>query len=176
MKWLYILLSAYFGISLLASAQTACPTGVAAGSAQCGPSPSSHSINPASSVPEIRYVPTGKWITTWGAIALSSVGTGEVGTTIGKLSKKEAEKDALSKCEGISGSACAISLSYDNQCSAIAWPPTDHANPKGIPAITAGPSLEEVAHRALKSCNKLSRSGECRIIYSECTEPVFERF
>ncbi|MBB5767995.1 hypothetical protein GGR67_002063 [Xanthomonas arboricola] len=77
----------------VAEAQTACPKGTAAGSATCGPAPSS-STGYASSqeIPAPRAVPLGRWIKTRSAIACSP--TSGSGASIGKLSKKEAEIEA----------------------------------------------------------------------------------
>src|SRR3546814_3205364 len=51
-----------------ALAQTACPQGVAAGSAQCGPS-SLVNPNDSGNRPEASPLPQVKWADSWGAIA-----------------------------------------------------------------------------------------------------------
>ncbi|NJC47402.1 UNVERIFIED_ORG: hypothetical protein GGR78_000623 [Xanthomonas campestris] len=68
----------------------------AAGIATCGPAPSS-STGYASSqeIPAPRAVPPGRWIKTWCAIASSP--TSGSGASIRKLSKKEAEIEALAR-------------------------------------------------------------------------------
>lgn len=176
MKSIYLLFFSFIGINSAAFAQTACPGGVVAGSAQCGPSPTSHGVSSAPVTPEIRYVPTGKWITTWGAIAVSSHDTGDVGVTVGKFSRDEAKKEAIARCEATSGSSCELSLAYDNQCVAIAWPSEQGKEMGGTSHIAAGPSLEEVSVRALATCSKLRNGGECKVVYSDCTQPVFHKF
>lgn len=160
-----------------AVAQTACPTGVAAGSAQCGPSPASHGVNSAPPIqPQVRYVPTGRWRTTWGAVASNKFGTGDVGVTVGKFSKTEAVSEAISHCEKTSGSECRLSLAYENQCVAIVWASTNGANNVGTTHTSTGPSLEAASLDAAAACDKKADSGECKIVYSDCTKPVYEKF
>lgn len=106
-----------------AYAQTACPTGVAAGSIQCGPSPASHGVNPLSpAVPEIRYVPTGAWKETWGAIAGDDAGTNSIGVTVGKFSEADASREAIARCEEGGGVKCRLRPAYRHQCAVIADP------------------------------------------------------
>ena len=176
MKAIYLLVFSFLSISSASFAQTACPGGVAAGSAQCGPSPAAHGVNSAPATPQIRYVPAGKWATTWGAIAVSSHDTGDVGVTVGKFSRTEAKKEAIDRCEATSGSSCELSLLYDNQCAAIAWPSEKGKEVGGVSYITSGPDLEEVSERAVASCVKKRNGGECKVVYSDCTKPVFHKF
>ena len=176
MKMFYVLIFSYIGIADVACAQTACPGGVAAGSAQCGPSPAAHGVNSAPATPQVRYVPTGKWATTWGAIAVSSHDTGDVGVTVGKFSRTEAKEEAIDRCEATSGNSCELSLLYDNQCAAIAWPSEKGKEVGGVSYITSGPDLKEVSERAVASCVKKRNGGECKVLYSDCTKPVFHKF
>ena len=114
MKAIYLLVLIFASISSASFAQTACPGGVAAGSAQCGPSPADHGVNSAPATPEIRYVLTGKWIPTWGAIASGSHNTSEIGVTVGKFSRNEAKEEAIDRCESASGGSCELTLAYFN--------------------------------------------------------------
>lgn len=176
MKILNLLIISSIGIGNVASAQTACPGGVAAGSAQCGPSPASHGVNPAPAAPQIRYVPTGKWITTWGAIAFGSNNMGDVGVAVGKLSRDEAKKDAIAKCESTAAGSCELSLAYRNQCAAIAWASEQGREVGGAAYNAAGPDKEEVAARAIAGCSKFRNGGECKIVYADCSLPIFKEF
>ncbi|MDC8640877.1 DUF4189 domain-containing protein [Xanthomonas hortorum] len=64
------------------------------GAIACAPIPQGNSEQ---TTPAPR--PLGKWIKTWGAIAMGSVDSiFSYGVTTGKLSKSEAEKDALNRC------------------------------------------------------------------------------
>lgn len=67
--------------------------------------------------------PSGKWITTWGAIAQGSTDSAVIyGVTTGKLSKAEAEADALRRCGSRGLTNCKVAFRYHNQCVAIAEP------------------------------------------------------
>ncbi len=175
MKAIYLLVLIFASISSASFAQTACPGGVAAGSAQCGPSPADHGVNSAPATPEIRYVLTGKWIPTWGAIASGSHNTSEIGVTVGKFSRNEAKEEAIDRCESASGGSCELTLAYFNQCAAIAWPSEQGKAVAGVSDITSGPDHEEVSTRAIASCVKRRNGGECKIVYSDCTKPVFHK-
>ncbi|WP_126971054.1 DUF4189 domain-containing protein [Xanthomonas sp. BRIP62411] len=111
----------------VAEAQTACPKGTAAGSAICGPAPSS-STGYASSqeIPAPRAVPLGRWIKTRSAIACSP--TSGSGASIGKLSKKEAEIEALARCSEGGEKDCTIALSCRNQRVAYTFPKSRMGN------------------------------------------------
>ncbi|MCE4517809.1 DUF4189 domain-containing protein [Xanthomonas hortorum] len=88
------------------------------GAIACAPIPQGNS-EPAAPAPR----PLGKWIKTWGAIAMGSVDSiFSYGVTTGKLSKSEAEKDALNRCASHGEKNCKIGLAYNNQCAAIAEP------------------------------------------------------
>src|SRR3546814_3757443 len=71
-------------------AQTACPQGVSAGSAQCGPS------SLTAPMPEVSKpaVPQVKWADSWGAIAIDDI-RGEAGIVTGFPSKRKAKKAAI---------------------------------------------------------------------------------
>lgn len=117
-------------------------------------------------------VPAGpRWKTTWGAVAMSTSGTGDVGTSVGKYSKNDAKREAIQKCEA-GGSKCKLSLAYHNQCAAIAWASEDGKPIGGAVETQSGPVVDVVSKRALAACSKARNGGECTIVYSECTKPV----
>ena len=152
---------------LVVRAQTACPVGVAAGSAQCGPSPTDSS--PAA--PEtIRYVPTGEWKKTWGAVAIDSE-TGAMGATFDQLSRGDAEREALSNCGAKGSTGCKIEIAYRNQCVATFFPSV--AGQRGLSA--SGATVEEATRRGSEKCRSLNGS-ECNRVYTRCTEPLFEKY
>ena len=164
-------------VSGLTLAQTACPGGVAAGSAQCGPSPAAHGVNPQTPVqPTIRYVPTGRWKTTWGAIADDETGTGNIGAAVGKFSELEAGKEAVMRCESLGGGKCKVTLAYENQCVVIASPSVKGKEVGGTPQTQGAESIEVATNLALPKCSKRNAGLECILVYSACTEPVFEKF
>lgn len=146
-----------------AFAQTACPGGVAPGSSQCGPD--SGTSRGDSAPPR----PTGEWIKTWGAIA-GSDSRGESWTSLGRLSQKEAEKQALDQCKAAGAPDCAVTLAYQNQCVAMASPPGP-----GRSATNSAKSKEIASQDALALCKEVNGQA-CEVIYSACTDPIFNKF
>lgn len=144
-------------------AQTACPSGVAPGSPQCGPD---SGTSRADSAPPR---PTGEWIKTWGAIAIAD--NGDAGYTKGRLTGEEAEQAAIKNCQKLADMQCTVAFTFHNQCAAIASP----SSGTGKGAITGGPSLSDVESRAKKNCKKNS-GVDCKIAMSTCSDPIFRRF
>lgn len=168
MKVLFFVLVA---ITLPVHGQTACPVGVSAGSVQCGPSPANH-VGSAGNVqdPQIRYVPTGKWISKWVAVAVDSI-VGDIGAAAGSLSKREARRLALQRCRIHGAKKCEVLASYSNQCIALAWPTV-----LGVKVITgAGVAREAATASAISDC-QTAAGAPCKIGYSDCSVQVFESF
>lgn len=112
---------------------------------------------------------TGRWIKTWGAIALSPDGAS--GAATGRRSRAEASKAAASICASSGGKACSVAFTFKNQCAAAAVPGS------GKGGTSFGSSANEVTSKelALQEC----RAGgglECRTVYSACSDPEFEAF
>lgn len=63
---------------------------------------------------------TGRWIKTWGAIALSP--SGASGASTGKKSKSLAAKDAEEVCAKGGASGCKVAFTYKNQCAVAVVP------------------------------------------------------
>ncbi|WP_082925799.1 DUF4189 domain-containing protein [Xanthomonas nasturtii] len=159
--FLFIFLNA---ISLGAAfGQTACPVGIAPGSPQCG----SDSGTSRGDAPAPPPRPTGEWIKTWGAIANSST-TGGAGTTVGKLSENEARQAALRQCAAGGATDCKVKLTYQNQCSAL-------VSSSSETFFQASPTETRAINLATKSCEK-SDGGLCKVMYSECTKPIFNKY
>ena len=116
-------------------------------------------------------VATGRWIKTWGAIA-DAVVTGDMGASVGKRSKREAESEALSRCATHGATDCKVSTTYKNQCVAYANP---EPGSKGIVSISVAGSREEATRRVLSYCAK-NGGGQCEVLYTDCAEPIFESF
>ncbi|MCL1501275.1 DUF4189 domain-containing protein [Xanthomonas nasturtii] len=146
-----------------AFAQTACPAGVAPGSAQCGPD----SGTSRGDIPTPPVRPTGEWLKTWGAIA-GSDSTGEVGTTVGKLSESDAKQAAIRQCALGGARDCSVDLVYRNQCAAFAI-----SNSESF--FQASSSEQRAIELVTKSC-EASRNGSCRVRYSGCSDPVFRKY
>ncbi|WP_456361848.1 DUF4189 domain-containing protein [Xanthomonas arboricola] len=111
--------------------------------------------------------PKGEWIKTWGAIANSS-STGEAGTTVGKLSENEARQAALRQCAVGGAADCKVKLTYQNQCSAL-------VSSSSQTFFQASPTEARAINLAQKSCEE-SDSGSCKVMYSECTKPIFRKY
>jgi hypothetical protein len=112
------------------------------------------------------------WRLTWGAIAID-LDSGDVGTAVGKPSKRKAEREALDDCEASGAKGCRqVLFAYENQCAVIAWPAVVGVG-AGVIA-QSGATVEAASEIALKRCagTSVGDSGKCRIVYSECTEPV----
>ncbi|WP_115554537.1 DUF4189 domain-containing protein [Xanthomonas arboricola] len=144
------------------------------GAVACAPIPQGNEIQQ-----EPR--PSGKWVKTWGAVAMGWVGSiPYYGVPAGKLSKSEAEVDALERCTKKGPKNCAIKLTYFNQCAAIAEPHTsEDLIPDGSKTIFVGNvSLEGAANQAEKECNVENKSFQvkCKVIYKACSDQIFKKF
>lgn len=136
------------------------------GASGCAPIPNYDQSN-------AQAAPAGpRWKTTWGAVAMSTNSdSGDVGTSVGKYSKREASREAIQKCEA-GGSKCKLSLAYHNQCVVIAWASENGKPVGGAVQTQGGPSIDVASKLALAACSKVRNGGECTIVYSECTEAV----
>ena len=110
--------------------------------------------------------PTGYWEKTWGAIAPSPKG-GVLGTALGASSKEEAERLALADCKAKGGGACEVDLAYHNQCAVMVL------GDKVFNTAHAA-SIEEASNLGLQQCEV--ESGNCKVYYSACTEPIFHKY
>ncbi|AVT12549.1 DUF4189 domain-containing protein [Paracidovorax avenae] len=142
-------------------AQTACPSGVAAGSALCGPSGDSGDSAPSR--------PTGYWVKTWGAL-VSSNKAKEAWSSKGKDSEADARKDALGRCQARGFSDCSLDTTYFNQCVAV----VSSDEQKGITIGKSG-SKEAAESVGLKSCKERGNQ-HCTIEFSDCTVPYFVKY
>lgn len=174
--WSIILLLA---ASANAWAEQGCPPGqIPAQStgnmASCGPIPPGYYQQQSTSPAR----PIGKWIQTWGAVAMGSIGLERnYGVTTGKLSKAEAESDALTRCAKHGEKNCQIGLSYFNQCVAVGEPQIDgKPNLTGDVQFFGAASLERAMASAQAACEKDNPENQCKIIYKACSEQIFQKF
>lgn len=112
---------------------------------------------------------TGRWIKTWGAIALSP--SGASGASTGKKSKSLAAKEAEAVCARGGVSGCKVAFTYKNQC-AVAVVPKSGA---GGTLFSSSPTVEESKARALKQCEN-GGGSDCQVIFENCAEPEFQEF
>jgi hypothetical protein len=154
----------FFGLIFIAPnifGQTRCPSGVQAGNVQCMPDSNGGNSKPR---------PLGEWIETWGAI-VTSTSSSEAWVSIGKLSQKETEAEALQDCHASGVADCKVLLSYRNQCAALVT--SSAATNRTVAAGAPTTALAE--GDALRECGRLG-GRECSVIYSECTKQIFKRF
>ncbi|MEF2243282.1 DUF4189 domain-containing protein [Xanthomonas arboricola] len=143
------------------------------GAIACAPIPQGSSLETA---PAPR--PLGKWISTWGAVAMGSLGLERnYGVTTGKLSKAEAESDALARCAKHGEKNCKIGLSYFNQCVAIGEPQIDgKPNLVGDVQFYGSASVEKASAAAQAACERDNPENSCKVVYKACTEQIFKYF
>ncbi|MXV07282.1 DUF4189 domain-containing protein [Xanthomonas sp. LMG 9002] len=151
----------FFGAFLPATlcAQTRCPVGAQAGSAQCLPDEESSS----------SARPTGEWIKTWGGIA--SAPDGEGGVSSGQLSKADAENVALQNCRATGAGQCKVNFVYYNQCVALAYPVGSAGG-----FFRTGKTIDEAVKLAVVDCENEMVGHQCKIKVNECTDPVFRKY
>lgn len=152
-------------------AEQGCPAGQypigGQGVAACAPIPTANPI-----VQQPR--PNGKWLNTWGAIA--SDGGDNLGVSKDKLEKADAQREALSKCNGLGGQECKVEFVYENQCASIVEPYRGENAISGMLAYAGAPTKDMASANALSLCKKNNSNASCRVIYTACTEPVFQRY
>ncbi|KAB7761928.1 DUF4189 domain-containing protein [Xanthomonas sp. LMG 12461] len=142
--------------------------------ASCGPIPPGY--YQAQPAPAPR--PSGKWIPTWGSVAVGSLGLERnYGVSTGKLTKEDAEKDAMARCSKHGEKDCKIGLSYFNQCVAVGEPQINgKPNLLGYVHIVGDAKPEEAAAAAKSACQRDNPENKCKVIYESCTKQIFERF
>ena len=152
----------------LASAEGRCPPGQypvgGQGAGGCAPIPSSNG-----SAEQSGPVTIGRWIKTWGAIA-TAPSSGDMGASVGKRSKREATEEALMRCGSHGATDCRIGISYKNQCVAYADP---EPGSKGTVSASVAASKEQASDLVLSHCAKRG-GGQCKVLYTDCSEPIFE--
>lgn len=101
-----------------------------------------------------------RWETRWGAVAVTD---GAYGYSTSFVTKRAAEKEALSQCKRNShGGKCKVRQSYHDQCIALAW------GANGNITSTAE-KVGQAENLAIQACGRYSQ--DCRIYYSGCTYP-----
>lgn len=165
-----VLLWLALGSAAPAFAEGRCPPGSypvgGQGVGGCAPTGAGAGGSSGSSVPRA----TGRWHKTWGSVA-SSGSTGDVGTSTGRPTKSDAEQQAVLQCQRGGSPDCHTSITYKNQCVAVAGPPPGM---RGGGAGRAG-TVEDASRRALAECAK-NAAAACSIKYSDCSKPVYEYY
>jgi hypothetical protein len=121
--------------------------------------------------------PIGQWIKTWGAIAMGSINSViNYGVSSGKLSESAAREEALEQCSSHGETNCEVRLTYVNQCAAISTPEIN-GKPSGTIHFSGSATIDAASADASSQCRKYNPSpAVCRVIYSNCTEQIFQKF
>ncbi|KHL57333.1 DUF4189 domain-containing protein [Xanthomonas cannabis] len=156
----------YFLLSGNLYAEGTCPPGLypigGQGASGCAPIPQ-NGAGTTTGAPR----PTGKWIKTWGAIALSK--SGPSGAASGKLTKREAVNSAMEMC-ALKASDCEVKSTYKNGCMAMS-----QVVDGGVYVFQGGGSIKDSEINANNTCSNLS-GKKCSIVYSNCSDPIFKKF
>lgn len=181
-----LLLVALFVVPAMAWAEGRCPPGQypigddRQGVGGCAPIPGGQGQGGAAqpSAP----VPTGEWVTRWGAIAQGAAGKSGVPTAIGvsesKSSKALAVSAALASCAEAGGASCRVLIDYHNQCVALAGPGIREyrENGGGETYSFRAPTQREAQLKALQGCRDQGRGLTCELVYSACSMSEFRSF
>jgi len=144
----------------------------------CAPIPGSGGAGAGSGAP----VATGKWETRWGAIAEDSAPRAAgaplaTGVSESRKSKREANAVALEECNKVGGKKCTISITYHNQCVALADPTLEQLKARGGKSTGySAKTAEDAKALAMNECEGLDGGQQCRIIYSACSLSEFKAF
>jgi Domain of unknown function (DUF4189) len=99
----------------------------------------------------------------WGAVAISR-SSKVYGVAQGSLTRSDAEKAALKDCADRGGGDCALALSGENQCFAVA------SQIAGISAAAAAGSVGEASRQAVVTCNReRTEIWSCALSISFCS-------
>ncbi len=151
-------------LSTMSHAQTACPPGMEEyGAGVCGYSQSEESAQqaPQQQFPQKQAPPT-RWATRWGAVATDGPG-GHLGAVTDLSSKSEAERAAIADCRAKGGLQCAVEISYDNECAAMAVGDKIHN-------VTADVTLDKAIQSSIKTCREADTN--CHVYYTACSLPA----
>jgi hypothetical protein len=106
------------------------------------------------------------WQTRFGAIAIGSDSKNNsvMGASNSMMSRRKADKQALSKCKAKGGGkTCKISISYYNQCAVVVWGDSYY--------VSQGAETIELARDiATKECS--AKTTNCKLYYMGCSSPV----
>ena len=144
------------GVVTPVAAQTACPQGVGAGSAQCGPGPGGGSTQQ----PARQYVESWNWGAFVRDASVSAIGAG-----FNQPTRQGAINQATARCVELGGTDCQLMFAYDS-CGAIAEPVDK--NVLLFPAVVAEHTMREAERSAMESCARFNPGRTCELIWSKC--------
>ncbi|MGY1408541.1 DUF4189 domain-containing protein [Luteimonas sp. A611] len=145
-------------------AQTACPQGVAVGSARCGPG--------GGGIPwSIGFVkPKPTWRPGWGAFARND-SQSIIGTSTSTRSPKAAARGAMRGCRSGGGQGCEVFFTYRDSCAVIVK--LSGTEPVMPTYHVVAPSVEEASSLALETCGHANKGRACEVIYSNCSKGFY---
>ncbi|WP_115563273.1 DUF4189 domain-containing protein [Xanthomonas arboricola] len=162
-------------LSCPAFAEQGCPAGQypigGQGAISCAPIPQDR---PTVTQPR----PTGKWLKTWGAVAVGVLDAApRYGVPVGLASEAEAKREAMARCNRSGAQGCRIGTTFRNQCMAIGEPQIDGLpKPNGIIQFSGQPTEGEASAEALRRCMKENPGAQCKVIHTACSKQVFQEF
>lgn len=156
MKSLLLLLICLLSIHPLVHAEGGCPPGMVPeggqGAMSCRPMPGYGQGAPASG-PRVTY------LSRWGAVAMDTYETANVGASHDKSSRAEAERIAMDNCLGLGSKKCQLISTYSNGCVALAESDTHFG-------IASEPTLSDAQRAAMRECNGAS----CKVVFTSCSQ------
>lgn len=99
------------------------------------------------------------WADRWGAIATDQ-SRRAFGSSSAEISKRKAEKYALSMCRRNGGENCAIAVSYFNQC-------ISYVAGANWPFFRTDRSIEAAESINFERCQR--QDADCKVVYSACS-------
>lgn len=114
----------------------------------------------------------GRWYERYGAI-MQSESTTVVGVAADNETPQGALAEAASMCGAEGAKDCKVVMTYYNQCVAWLLPSADvEGNMSGY---AKGKTIKDAQKNAAKFC-KDTTGKKCKVFYSACSLPKFEKF
>lgn len=159
-KYLFVLLP-IIGISSfdVSHAQSACASGVVAGSQSCGEDGASPNYR------AVRYPGYGAFVYSPGsAVFYSTIGANET-------TRRDRERETLENCRAAGNSDCNLLGSWQNSCATVA----KLTNANGVHPLFATGDNTRVSRREVRRlCKSMDPDGVCDIRKSHCIRPYVQ--
>ncbi len=93
-----------------------------------------------------------------------------MGASKGHKDKSAAETEAQERCAQYGATDCKVLTTYKNQCVAYAT-----AQEGRKVRTNTGASRESATQNVLAACS-MESIGQCKVLYTDCTEPLFKSY
>jgi hypothetical protein len=133
-----------------ARAQTACPVGTA-GQWHLWPRSWGRDSTAATH-------PCGRVDGAFRAVAADMSMSGNTGVAANRLSREDAEREAMGQCRSLGSAKCGIVLHYSNPCVAIVSPPINGVKRGGFPVTRPGKTVAKAITLAIPDCRKANET------------------